>query len=58
MDVEGKAGNDLVKVAMFDSQLTQLFDVAEQFAIDVVFAVFRHAVSLIQARMQRLDSFR
>ena len=46
---------------MLDAQLPQLLDIAEQLAIDVVFVVFRHAVSLLaghpQPRQQRLDSF-
>jgi hypothetical protein len=30
---------------MLDAQLAQFLDIAEQLAVDVVFAVFRHAVA-------------
>ena len=42
--VHGEPVNDIVKIAMRDPQGTQFLDVAEQFAIDVVF-VIRHSRS-------------
>jgi HAD superfamily hydrolase (TIGR01509 family) len=44
MDVHGEPIDDLVEIPMFYAQRTQLFNVAEQLAIDIVFD-FRHGWS-------------
>ena len=59
LEVERQARNDLVEVAMRDAQLTQLFNVLEKLAIDVVLIFdFAHrlAVRPLETMGDRLET--